>query len=71
MKKFKKIGILLGLASICSVAVFAESSKKFKVNEKGAKVPYKVLGKTKDGVEIRISLKNPEGKKLTGLPNSK
>ncbi|MBO4403896.1 MAG: esterase-like activity of phytase family protein [Treponema sp.] len=136
MKKIKKIGLLLGLASVCLAAVFAESSKKVKVNENGAPVPYKVLAKTKDKVEIRkggfgsdasafpgdntkfylvtdrgpnidytgpdgkgkmfpvpefnpeiglfqftkkgevkliktISLKNPDGKKLTGLPNPK
>ncbi len=135
MKKIiNKITFLIGLSAICYTAVFAESSKKFKVNENGAKVPYEVLGKTKDNVEIRkggfgsdasafpgdnskfylvtdrgpnidytgpdgkgkmfpvpefnpeiclfqftkkgevkllkrISLKNPEGKKLTGLPN--
>ena len=136
MKRIKKIGILLGLSSICSIAIFAGSSKKVKINENGAKVPFTVLGKTKDNVEIRkggfgsdasafpgdnskfylvtdrgpnidytgpdgkgkmfpvpsfnpeiglfqftkkgevkliktISLKNPEGKKLTGLPNPK
>lgn len=136
MKRIKKIGILLGLSSICSIAIFAGSSKKIKINENGAKVPFTVLGKTKDNIEIRkggfgsdasafpgdnskfylvtdrgpnidytgpdgkgkmfpvpefnpeiglfqftkkgevkliktISLKNPEGKKLTGLPNPK